>query len=153
MIAILLALLIPGAGVILLIVHPYVRRDLQKLRAWNSGRTAPGRCLRVSTVEWNLEEGLVLEHQYVYEFTDADGRQCLFSEWSRRLKTTKQGDSVTVYYEPERPGWATAIPPRIGRRGAILELVTLLVLLAALLVPIPVLGVACAVSGSGCWTG
>ncbi|MET9913490.1 DUF3592 domain-containing protein [Streptomyces sp. NPDC006476] len=151
MIALSLALLIPGAGVILLIVRPHLRRDLQKLRAWNSGHAAAGRCLSVDTYETETEEGLLVEHLHLYEFTDASGRQCLFSEWSRRSMTNRKGDSVTVYYEPERPEWATAIPPLIGRKWTILELVTVLVLLAVLVVPIPVLGVACAVSGSACW--
>ncbi|HEY8986976.1 MAG TPA: DUF3592 domain-containing protein [Streptomyces sp.] len=94
-----------------------IRRSRRITRAWDSGLTAEGRCLRsYTTVSSSGGEhrhtSTTLHH--VYEFTTREGRTVRFEE-QNGPGTVIEGDFVTVHYTPEHPEQATARPPMKGR--------------------------------------
>ncbi|WAZ21985.1 hypothetical protein STRCI_003197 [Streptomyces cinnabarinus] len=93
-----------------------LRHWLRLRRAWNSGMTAEGRCLRVYTTTYGGDNGRVhttLHH--VYEFMTKDGRTIRFEE-EDGPGTTIEGDFVTVHYAGGASVVATALPPRHVRQ-------------------------------------
>ncbi|MEV0175278.1 hypothetical protein AB0I00_29680 [Streptomyces sp. NPDC050803] len=107
--------LVPGLilAVVLLGAHRLVRRALRLRRAWNSGLTAEGRCLRMFTTthggSGDTSVSTTLHH--VYEFTARDGRVVRFEEEDGPA-TTLEGDFVTVHYAEGGEIFATAKAPR-----------------------------------------
>ncbi|MEU3343582.1 DUF3592 domain-containing protein [Streptomyces sp. NPDC006700] len=96
-----------------------VLRRAQEVRgAWGSGLTAEARCLRTYTrVSGGGGTTASTTLHHVYEFTTRDGRGVRFEE-SNGPATVVEGDTVTVYYAPDRPERATAHAPARGRLTA-----------------------------------
>ncbi|MFG1792132.1 DUF3592 domain-containing protein [Nocardia sp. NPDC049149] len=88
-------------------------QDSDRLRrAWDSGVTAEGRCLRIFTTTsggGDFRVRTTLHH--VYEFTARDGRVIRFEETGGPA-TRVEGDRVTVYYAEGEEGAATTRTPR-----------------------------------------
>ena len=112
---------VPGLimAVALFMAYRVVRRWLQIQRAWNSGLTAQGRCLRMYTTTHgggnDTSVSTTLHH--VYEFTARDGRVVRFEEQGGP-GTTVEGDFVTVYYAEGREIVATAHEPGRVKQAA-----------------------------------
>ncbi|WP_149824741.1 DUF3592 domain-containing protein [Streptomyces tailanensis] len=90
-----------------------LRRWLQIRRAWNSGLTAEGRCLKAfTTVSKSMGEHSSVHTaiHHVYEFKTHDGRPVRFEEEDGPM-TTIEGDFVTVYYADGPNVVATAHEP------------------------------------------
>ncbi|MET7704244.1 DUF3592 domain-containing protein [Streptomyces sp. NPDC005485] len=92
----------------------------QRIRsAWNSGLTAPARCLRTYTTTsgggGDTSVSTTLHH--VYEFATREGRTVRFEE-TNGPGTILEGDTVTAYYVAERPEQATAHAPGAGKLWA-----------------------------------
>lgn len=106
-------------GFALFMGYRVTRRWLQVRRAWNSGLTAEGRCLRsyttVSGGRGDTSVRTTLHH--VYEFTARDGRSVRFEEEGGR-GTVIEGDFVTVYYTDGPEVVATAHEPSRGKQAA-----------------------------------
>ncbi|GLW45380.1 hypothetical protein Stsp02_10420 [Streptomyces sp. NBRC 14336] len=95
-------------------------RDWLRLhRAWGSGRTAEGRCLRAytSTRRVGEQRGEHTVQYHVYEFMTADGRDVRFEE-AGGPGSRCAGDFVTVYYGADPAVAATALPPRRAQSAA-----------------------------------
>ncbi|WP_189311704.1 DUF3592 domain-containing protein [Streptomyces brasiliensis] len=86
--------------------------------AWNSGVTAPGRCLRTYTTTSGGGDSMVhTTMHHVYEFITHDGRTVRFDE-ENGPATVLTGDIVTVHYVPQHPEHATAHRPAPGKLAA-----------------------------------
>lgn len=88
-----------------------VARQLRIQRAWRSGLTAEGSCLRAWTTSTSNSNGTTtVTHHHLYEFTPrGDHRPVRFEEENGPV-TVVQGDYVTVHYPADRPDRATAVP-------------------------------------------
>lgn len=106
--------IIPGLMIagILFAAYATIQRSAQLQRAWDSGLTAQGRCLRMFTTtsggSGDSRASSTLHH--VYEFTARDGRVIRFEETGGPA-TRIEGDSVTVYYTEGDDAHATARAP------------------------------------------
>lgn len=113
--------LVPGLimAVALFMAYRVVRRSLQIRRAWNSGLTAEGRCLRMYTTTHGGGNDTAVRTalHHVYEFTTPDGRAIRFEE-EGGPGTTVEGDFVTVYYADGPEVVATAHRPGHGKLAA-----------------------------------
>ncbi|MCL8012793.1 DUF3592 domain-containing protein [Streptomyces sp. AS02] len=124
---------VPGLimAVALFMAYRVVRRWLQIQRAWNSGLTAQGRCLRMYTTthggSGDTRVSTTLHH--VYEFTTQGGRLVRFEE-EDGPGTTVEGDVVTVYYADGSEVVATAHRP--GRAKHAVGAVGILVFLGVI---------------------
>jgi len=90
--------------VALVMAYRVMRRWLQMRRAWNSGLTAQGRCLRVFTTTHGggNDTSVRTTLHHVYEFQAKDGRPIRFEEEGGPA-TRLEGDPVTVYYYADGP--------------------------------------------------
>ncbi|MFJ3665980.1 hypothetical protein ACIPSE_05965 [Streptomyces sp. NPDC090106] len=127
--------LVPGLmlAVILFGAYRVLRRSLRLRRAWNSGLTAEGRCLRVYTTvhggSGDTRVRTALHH--VYEFTARDGRSVRFEE-EDGPGTVVEGDFVTVHYAEGADVVATAkAPARAGLAASTIGLLVFLGVAAA----------------------
>ena len=94
------------------------RRAQDVSRAWGSGFTSQGRCLRAyATTSGGGDTMVRTTLHHVYEFATLDGRVVRFDE-ANGPATTVEGDIVTVHYVPDRPERATAHAPSPGRLAA-----------------------------------
>lgn len=101
-------------AVALFMGYRVVRRRLQMRRAWNSGLTAQGRCLRMfTTTHGGGESSVRTTIHHVYEFQAKDGRPIRFEEEDGPA-TRLEGDLVTVYYYADGPD-VVAIAQEPGR--------------------------------------
>ncbi len=107
------------AGAALFLAYRVVRRAMQLRRAWTSGLTAEGRCLRMFTTTHGgaHDTSVRTELHHVYEFTARDGRVVRFEEEGGPA-TVLEGDAVTVYYTQGREIAATARRPSRGKNAA-----------------------------------
>lgn len=101
------------------VAYRVVRRSLQVRRAWNSGLTAEGRCLRMFTTTHGggRDSSVSTTLHHVYEFTARDGRTVRFEEEDGPA-TIVEGDVVTVYYAEGGDVVATAKAPGRARLAA-----------------------------------
>jgi hypothetical protein len=100
-------------AVLAFLAYRVLSRWLQIRRAWNSGLTAEGRCLKTFTTvsESTGEHSRVRTTiHHVYEFTTHDGRAVRFEEEDGPM-TTVEGDFVTVHYADGPTVVATAHEP------------------------------------------
>ncbi|MEU6823608.1 DUF3592 domain-containing protein [Streptomyces atriruber] len=95
----------------ILMAAQVVKRSARVSRAWNSGLTAEGRCLRAYETTHGHSDTISTTLHHVYEFTPRAGRPVRFEE-ENGPATTVEGDIVTVHYEAARPEAATAHAPR-----------------------------------------
>ncbi|MGY6018106.1 DUF3592 domain-containing protein [Streptomyces spinosirectus] len=91
-------------AVALFMAYRVMRRWLQMRRAWNSGLTAQGRCLRMFTTTHGggSDSSVRTTLHHVYEFQAEDGRPIRFEEEDGPA-TRLEGDAVTVYYYADGP--------------------------------------------------
>ncbi|MFF5756362.1 DUF3592 domain-containing protein [Streptomyces longwoodensis] len=95
-----------------------VYRSAQLRRAWNSGLTAEGRCLRTfTTTHGGHDTSVRTTLHHVYEFSTRDGRSVRFEEEDGPA-TVLEGDVVTVHYTQDRDVVATARRPAQARAAA-----------------------------------
>jgi hypothetical protein len=85
------------------VAYRVVRRSLQVRRAWNSGLTAEGRCLRMFTTTHGggRDSSVSTTLHHVYEFTARDGRTVRFEEEDGPA-TIVEGDVVATAKAPGR---------------------------------------------------
>ncbi|KUN36649.1 DUF3592 domain-containing protein [Streptomyces longwoodensis] len=105
--------LFPGliAAGALFAAYRVVHRSAQLRRAWNSGLTAEGRCLRTfTTTHGGHDTAVRTTLHHVYEFRTPDGRGVRFEEQGGPA-TVVEGDVVTVHYAPGPDVVATARRP------------------------------------------
>ncbi|WP_255949894.1 DUF3592 domain-containing protein [Streptomyces odontomachi] len=106
-----------------------VRRQVRLQRAWASGLTAEGVCLRTwTTVTSSDKGGSTTTHHHVYEFLPRGAMKPVRFEEEDGPATVVEGDHVTVYYPADRPDQATAVQRGIRHLlGTVGTLVFLLV--------------------------
>ncbi|MCL6738404.1 DUF3592 domain-containing protein [Streptomyces neyagawaensis] len=114
--------IVPGLimAVVAFAAYRVLRRWLLIQRAWNSGLTAEGRCLKAfTTVSKAMGKSSAVHTtiHHVYEFTTRDGRPIRFEEEDGPM-TTVEGDFVTVYYTEGPSVVATAHQPGRAKQAA-----------------------------------
>lgn len=92
-----------------------VLRQRRLQRAWASGLTAEGVCLRSWTTTSSHNNGSSsTTHHHIYEFTPRGADKPVRFEEADGPGTVVEGDYVTIHYPADDPQRATAVPRGLG---------------------------------------